>query len=62
MIYLASYESEFCFKLQIILKKRERGFCLENATKFHIQDMFENGKPDIILKMVKRFDIKITPK
>ena len=23
------------------------GFCLENATMFQIQDMFENGKPDI---------------
>ena len=24
-------------------------FCLENATTFHIQDMFENGKPDIVV-------------
>ena len=28
---------------------------------FNIQDMFENGKPDIVLKMVKRFNIKRTP-
>ena len=27
---------------------------------FQIQDMFENGKPDIFLKTVKRFNIKRT--
>ena len=27
-----------------VLNKREV-FCLENATMFQIQDMFENGKP-----------------
>ena len=37
------------------------GVCLENAKMFQIQDMFENGKPDIFLKTVKRFDIKRTP-
>ena len=42
-----------------ILKKGK--VCLENATVFQIQDMFENGKPDIVLKTVKRFDIKGTP-
>jgi len=26
------------------------GFCLENATMFQIQGMFENGKSDIVLK------------
>ena len=26
-----------------------------------IQDMFENGKPDIVLKTVQGFNIKITP-
>jgi len=26
---------------------------------FQIQDMFENGKPDIVLKTVKRFNIKL---
>ena len=26
-----------------------------NATMFQIQDMFKNGKPDIVLKTVKRF-------
>ena len=25
---------------------------------FQIQNMFENGKPDLVLKTVKRFDIK----
>ena len=39
-------------------QKRESGFCLENATMFQIQNMFENGKPDLVLKTVKRFDIK----
>ena len=28
---------------------------------FQIQDMFENGKPKIVLKMVKSLNIKITP-
>ena len=39
---------------------RESGFRLENATKFQIQDKFENGKPDIVLKTVKRFNIRTT--
>ena len=30
-------------------EKRESGFCLENAAMFQIQDIFENGKPNIIL-------------
>ena len=42
-------------------QKREIGFSLENATMFQIQDMFENEKPDIILKTLKRFNIKRTP-
>ena len=28
---------------------------LENETMIQIQDMFENGKPDIVLKTVKGF-------
>ena len=28
---------------------------------FQIQDMFENGKPNIVLKTVKEFNIKRTP-
>ena len=28
---------------------------------FQIQEMFENGKPNIVLKMVKRYTIKRTP-
>ena len=42
-------------------QKRDSGFCLENATIFQIQDIFENGKPKIVLKMVKSLNIKITP-
>ena len=42
-------------------QKRESGFCLENATMIQIQDMFENGKPGIVLKTVKRLNIKRTP-
>ena len=30
-------------------------FCLENETMIQIQDMLENGKPDIVLKTVKGF-------
>ena len=41
--------------------KRENGFCLENATMFQIQVMFENGKSKIVLKTVKSLNIKITP-
>ena len=29
-------------------QKRKGGFCLENATMFQIQDIFENGKPNIV--------------
>ena len=36
-------------------------FGSENATVIQIQDMFENGKTDIVLKMVKGFNIKRTP-
>jgi len=42
-------------------QKRESGFCLENATMIQIQDIFENGKPDIVLKMVVGFNIQRTP-
>ena len=28
---------------------------------FKIQNMFKNGKPNFVLKMVKRFNIKGTP-
>jgi len=43
------------------LNSRKNGFCLENTTMFQIQDMFENGKLDIVLKKVKRFTINRTP-
>ena len=42
-------------------RDEESGICLENATMIQIQDMFENGKPDIVLKTVKGFNIKRTP-
>ena len=32
-------------------QKRKSGFCLENATMFQIQNMFENGKPNIVLNL-----------
>ena len=32
--------------------------CLFKKTMISIQDMFENGKPDIVLKTVKGFNIK----
>ena len=56
MIYFVSYDSELCSELRIS-QKRVSGFCLENATMFQIQDMSENGKPDIVLKRAKGFDI-----
>ena len=36
-------------------------FCLENATMILIQDMFEKGKPDNVLKTIKGFNLKRTP-
>ena len=47
--------------MRIILKNDKSGFCLKNATMFQIQDMFENGKPDIVFKTVKGFNIERTP-
>ena len=44
-----------------LTENKESGFCLENATMIQIQDMFGNGKPDIVLKTVKGFNIKRTP-
>ena len=49
------------FSIEDYTQKQESGFCLENATMFQIQDMFENGKPVIVLKTAKRFNIKRTP-
>jgi len=31
--------------------------CAENVTTIQIQDMFENGKPGIVLKTIKGFNI-----
>ena len=41
-------------------QKQESGFCFENATMFQSQDMFKNGKPDIVLKTVNGLNIKRT--
>ena len=49
MIYFLSYKNVFCG----LFSKLEIGVCLENATMVQIQDMFENGNPDIVLKTVK---------
>ena len=43
-----------------LYSKTGSGFCLENATMIQIQNMFENGKPDIVLKTIKGFNIKRT--
>ena len=48
----------FDWELQIILKNRKVGFVSKNATMIQIQDMFENGKQDIVVKTVKGFNIK----
>ena len=39
---------------------RENGFCLENSTMIQIQDIFENGKHNIVLKTVKGFHMLST--
>ena len=48
----------FVLNCGLYTQKRESGFCLENATMFQIQEMFQNGKPAIVLNTVKRFNIK----
>ena len=42
-------------------QKQESGFCLENETMIQIQDMFEDRKPDIVLKTVKGIKFKLHP-
>ena len=68
LIFLRSelYVATFCICIDVTwivdyTQKRESGFCLENATMFQIQDMFENVKPNIVLKTVKRFNINNLP-
>ena len=48
----------FVLNCDLYTQKRENGFSLENATMFQIHDLFQNGKPVIVLKTVKRFNIK----
>jgi len=61
VIHFVSYENEFCFELRIILKNGKVGVVSKTRLMIQIQDMFEDGKPDIVLKMVKGFNIKRTP-
>ena len=52
-------KNEFCYELRIILKNGKVGFVSKTRhAMIQIQDMFENGKPDIVLKTVKGFHIK----
>ena len=44
-----------------LYSNRESGGFLENTTMIQIQEMFENGKPDIVLKTFKSFNIKTNP-
>ena len=41
------------FWIEDYTQKQESGVCLKNATMIQVQVMFENGKPDIVLKTVK---------
>ena len=58
MIYFVSYESEFCSELYSKTGKRVLSQKRDNESNLGI---FENGKPAIVLKTVKRFNIKRTP-
>ena len=59
---MVNYEIEFCSELRFILKNGKVGFVSETRhAMIQIQDMFENGKPDIVLKTVKGINIKRTP-
>ena len=40
-----------------LYSNRKAGF-VSKTQQFQIQDMFENGKPNIVLKTVKIFNIK----
>ena len=60
VIYFVSHESKFCFELWIILEKKRKVSFVSKTQQFQIQDMFENGSPDIVLKTVQRCNIKRT--
>ena len=51
----------FVLNCGFILKNGKVGVVSKTRLMIQIQDMFENGKPDIVLKMVKGFNIKRTP-
>ena len=55
MVCFVSYEREFCSEFVNYTQKRGSGFFVENATMIQIQDIFETGKPDNVLKTVKGF-------
>ena len=51
----------FVLKKWIILKYGKMGFVSKTRhAMFQIQEVFENGEPDIVLKTVKGFNIKRT--
>ena len=50
----------FVMNCGLYSKTGKRGLS-QNKTMIQIQDMFENGKPDIVLKTVKGFNIWRTP-
>ena len=58
VIYFVNYANEICFELWIILKNGKVGLPRKRDNMIQIQDMFENGKPDIVLKTVKGFNLK----
>ena len=47
--------------MTIILKNGKVGLPRKRDNMIQIQDMFENGKPDIVLKTFKGFNLKKTP-
>ena len=50
----------FVLKGGLYLKTGKWVLSRKRDNMFKIPDMFENGKPDIVLKTVKRFNIKRT--
>ena len=48
----------FVLKGGLYLKTGKWVLSRKRDNMFKIPDMFENGKPDIVLKTVKRFNIK----
>ena len=51
----------FVFNCGLYSKTGKRVLSRKRDNMFKIPDMFENGKPDIVLKTVKRFNIIRSP-